>query len=92
MTINAGEKKDLGNCPRCGSPLTTGYGVVRCSRWACDFIEGLREFVEGKHVARVQEESEVERNLVNITKEEKKREKQFRAGRTGLLARLGFRR
>jgi uncharacterized Zn finger protein (UPF0148 family) len=91
--INAGEKRDLGDCPKCGSPLTNRYGVVRCTKWACDFIEGLREFVEGKHIARVAEESEVERNLVNITKEEQKREKQYRAdGRTGLLARLGFRR
>ncbi len=93
MGIDAGKKqKSLGNCPRCGDPLESAHGVVRCTRWGCNFIEGLREFIEGKHIAQAEEESSVERNLANITQEEKEREKKFRATRrTGLLARLGFR-
>ena len=94
MTIDAGKKQDgLGACPKCGDPLEAAYGVVRCSRWGCDFIEGLREFASGKHLARVKEEADVKENLDDIIKEERKREKQLVIkGRFGFLARLGFRR
>ena len=89
--IEPGEKRELGNCPRCGAALTSGYGVVRCTQWACDFIAGLREFIEGKHIRHTEEESLVERNLVNIEKEEKARDRQFRAKKQlGVLGRLGF--
>jgi len=94
MTIDAGEKQaGLGTCPRCGEPLVAGHGVVRCSRWGCDFIEGLREFVAGKHLDRVKEEAAVKENLADIIAEEKKREKQLRVKRRfGFLGRLGFKR
>jgi len=94
MAIDAGEKQEgLGKCPTCGDSLEAGHGVVRCSRWGCDFIEGLREFASGKHLARVKEEADVRENLDDIITEERKREKQLRAKRRpGILGRLGFRR
>lgn len=86
--VTGGEKRVLGNCPKCGDPLTNRYGVVRCTKWSCDFIEGLKEFVEGKHLARIAEEAAIEQNLANIARAEKRRESRPIDQSPGLIGRI----